>query len=103
MGEVERSDPFIPDFVLLARDGLRVATGSTNGLVRVWDLDRGGPTRELSTHPMNVRPMAFLPRSEGILLQHENNSISEWSLIHRTGNTSLASARQSESLGCFGG
>jgi WD40 repeat protein len=80
VGEVERSDPFIPDFLLLARDGLRVATGSTNGLVRVWDLDRGGPARELSTHPVNVRPMAFLPRSEGILLQHENNSISEWSL-----------------------
>jgi WD40 repeat protein len=80
VGEVERSSPFIPDFVLLARDGLRVATGSTNGLVRVWDFDRGGPPRELSTHPMNVRPMAFLARSEGILLQHENNSISEWSL-----------------------
>jgi len=80
VGVIDRSYPFIPDFVLLARDGLRAATGSSNGIVRVWDLDRGGPARELATHPMPVRLMVFLTNNDGIVLRDQNELVSEWSL-----------------------
>jgi WD40 repeat protein len=80
LGAIELSYPFTQDFVVLARDGMRVVTGSTNGIVRVWDLEHGGPARDLSTHSRVVQPMAFLPRSGAIVFRDQNNLVSELSL-----------------------
>ena len=77
--KIDPSAPLPADFFCLAWDGRRVAKGSTNGMVQVWDLDgRTGP-HELSTKPDIVKPLAFLGR-DAVILDHQDNSISQWDL-----------------------
>jgi WD40 repeat protein len=62
-------------------DGRFVAQGSTNGIVHVWDLERGALTQELPAQTGEVRPVAFLPRSNRLIVLHADDSLHEWDLL----------------------
>jgi WD40 repeat protein len=62
-------------------DGRLAAQGSTNGIVHVWDLERGELTRELRAQTGEVRPVAFLPRSNRLIVHHADDSLHEWDLL----------------------
>ena len=82
--------------VLLSRDGRRVATGSSNGKIRVWDLEHGTLLRELSGQTGTVVPLAFLRRGDGIIARHADDSLHEWDLsTGREGRSWQAAAQLS--------
>ncbi len=78
--QIDHSEPNNPDFFCLASDGRLVAKGNTGGTVRVWDVEGGTAPRELLTRPGLARPLAFLARGGAIILEHADNSISQWDL-----------------------
>jgi WD40 repeat protein len=75
--QIDHSAPNNPDFFCLARSGRFVAKGTTNGTVRVWEVERG-TVRELSTKPGMTRPLAFLAQGGALIFEHGDNSISQW-------------------------
>jgi eukaryotic-like serine/threonine-protein kinase len=61
-----------------SRDGRWLALGSTNGVVEVWDLQQGRPTRQLTVSTSAVSALAFLDREQSLLLfTHEDRSVHE--------------------------
>jgi WD40 repeat protein len=62
-------------------DGRRVAITLTNGVLQVWDLERGTLTRELPTQSTVISQLAFLPRSNALIFRDAEGGFHEWDLL----------------------
>jgi eukaryotic-like serine/threonine-protein kinase len=72
----QRTDPVI--LCAPSLDGDRLALGSTNGVVEVWDLPRGRLAHQLTVSTGAVSALAFLDREKSLLLfNHEDRSVHE--------------------------
>ena len=65
----------------ISKDGRRLAEGSTNGVVRIWDLEHRSFLRELRARAGKVRPVAFLDGGRKLICSEiEDRSLHEWNL-----------------------
>ena len=80
---VTEIDPAAPS-VVLSRDGRHLAGGSHNGIVKVWDLERGTPPRELSVQEGEANgaalPLVFLAQGERLIIARANGILQDWDL-----------------------
>jgi len=53
-----------PNVLALSRDGQRIATGDSNGVVRVWDTSTGEVLHQLRAHTDAVTDLDFSPAGE---------------------------------------
>jgi WD40 repeat protein len=53
-----------------SKDGRRVAIGSTNGVVEVWDLEKRVRSRQLTVSTGPVRVLGFLAQGKGLVTMH---------------------------------
>jgi WD40 repeat protein len=65
----------------ISRGGRRLATGSTNGFIQVWDLQRGSLLRQFKASQTAVRPHTFLGQREKlVVVRDDDQSFHEWDL-----------------------
>jgi WD40 repeat protein len=67
--------------VLISRDARFVAAGSTNGLIKVWDLPQRRLLRQFSVGTGVVAPLEFLAQGRSLVTCHWNDDIvREWDI-----------------------
>jgi WD40 repeat protein len=72
--------------VAIRRDGKRIATGSTDLIVKVWDAEKGGPALlDLKGHTGHVFSVAFSPDGKRIVSGGGDRTVRVWDA--RTGTT----------------
>jgi WD40 repeat protein len=62
----------------VSRDGTRVVSGSSDGLVRIWDASTGAEVRKLKGHTSTVTSAAFSADGTRIVLGSGDNSVRIW-------------------------
>jgi WD40 repeat protein len=82
----------------LSSDGRRGATGSTNGVVGVWDLERGTLVRKLEVQTGFVRPLTFLPQGDRLIVLSNDDSLQEWDLLTGRETQSWPSVEATQAL-----
>ena len=68
------------DLVLISQDARRVAVGSTNGLMKVWDLQQRALLRQFQVSTKPVMPLEFLGQGKSLLINLNDGSTQEWNL-----------------------
>lgn len=68
-------------FFVFSQDGRFLATGSTTGVLQVWDVSRGELRRQWTNTSDRVQPQAFLSKgSKLVTWSKANNLLTEWDL-----------------------
>jgi WD40 repeat protein len=68
----------------MSDDGRWLAAGSTNGLIRVWDLENRTQQSALALHDGAVLPWTFLSQGRKLVIIHpDDGSVHEWDLTTR--------------------
>jgi serine/threonine protein kinase/Tol biopolymer transport system component len=77
-----------------SRDGRRLATSHAGGEVKVWDLQRRGPSCEFTARAKKVLPREFVAGGKKLMIVHdEDNSLHEWDLETRQETWSWSPAK----------
>jgi len=66
--------------VKVAPGGARLATGGTNGVVEVWDIERRRRWLSLAAGVGRVEPLAFTAGAERLVTRDEEGRLREWEL-----------------------
>jgi WD40 repeat protein len=64
--------------VVFTADGKRIATGSHDGTVRVWDPESGELLHEVKEHTKAVRNLAAMPEGTGFVSAAEDGTAALW-------------------------
>ena len=54
-------------------NGRLLSLGSTNGVIRVWDLEGRAPPREFTANTRQGFPVRFLPKANNLVIYHEDD------------------------------
>src|SRR5260221_146417 len=64
--------------VALSRDDIRIASGSSNNRVQIWDASTGAELRKLDGHSSSVRSVAFSSDGTRIVSGSSDGSVQIW-------------------------
>jgi WD40 repeat protein len=64
--------------ITFSRDGKQIASGSADGVVKLWDAVTGSLQQTLEAHPMKITALAFLPDGKAILSGGYDGSVKRW-------------------------
>jgi WD40 repeat protein len=63
----------VPPFSIFSNDGRLLLSGSTNGTIRVWDLEGQAAPREFTNKTRPRFPMEFLPKAHKLVTWHPDD------------------------------
>lgn len=66
--------------IAVSPDARWVATGSFDGVVRIWDVLSGELVERLKGEQISIRSVAFHPDSEGLISGSEDKTVSYWDI-----------------------
>jgi len=84
--------------VRFSPDGTRVATGSFDRTVRIWEIDGGKLLTTLTGHASKVLSLCFSPDGSSVATASEDKTIKLWD-VPASGSTAYAGASPVEAMG----